>query len=222
MTLLALVVAVTAGAQTEDPIVFPFNPDANYDGILGVDDLLAMLSGFGEEVALPDFTEWATGAMFNLLNYEAALAGESDSLANVWEELAHAQNELDSLQANIDIVVDDAILEHVQTYCAYFPVGGPVKYLDEGCRLVMLWAYDFNEYGGTLRLTHDGREAGDLLTIVYSRNNGNAGSWLIQSISPNGYIYLDSVSPSGGTNWLGQSTIWTKSFVWDGDVWSAI
>ena len=66
MTLMALVVAVTAGAQTEDPIVFPFNPDANYDGIRGVDDLLAMLAGFGEEVALPDYTEWATGAMFNL------------------------------------------------------------------------------------------------------------------------------------------------------------
>jgi len=64
MTLLALVVAVTAGAQSEDPIVFPFNPDANYDGILGVEDLLAMLSGFGEEVALPNYTEWAENSYF--------------------------------------------------------------------------------------------------------------------------------------------------------------
>ncbi|MFZ8837234.1 MAG: hypothetical protein ACO2XQ_09325, partial [Flavobacteriales bacterium] len=99
MTLLALVVAVTAGAQSEDPIVFPFNPDANYDGILGVEDLLAMLSGFGEEVALPNYTEWATGAMFNLLDFEAELNEEYDSLAAAWTEYESAYNELDSIIA---------------------------------------------------------------------------------------------------------------------------
>jgi len=44
MTLLALVVAVTAGAQTAT-----WNPDYNGDSIIGVDDLLGLLSAFGIE-----------------------------------------------------------------------------------------------------------------------------------------------------------------------------
>ncbi len=43
MTLLALVVAVTAGAQT-GLVEFPYNPDADNDDIIGVNDLLELLS----------------------------------------------------------------------------------------------------------------------------------------------------------------------------------
>ena len=42
MTLLALVVAVTAGAQD-------WNPDSDADGIIGVEDLMGLLSVFGME-----------------------------------------------------------------------------------------------------------------------------------------------------------------------------
>ena len=42
MTLIALVVAVTAGAQE-------WNPDSNSDGIIGVEDLMGLLSAFGME-----------------------------------------------------------------------------------------------------------------------------------------------------------------------------
>ena len=42
MTLLALVVAVTAGAQN-----WPYNPDSNDDLIIGADDLLSLLSYYG-------------------------------------------------------------------------------------------------------------------------------------------------------------------------------
>lgn len=45
MTLLALVVAVTAGAQTE----WPWNPDSDSDNIIGIEDLLSVLSVFGSE-----------------------------------------------------------------------------------------------------------------------------------------------------------------------------
>ena len=45
MTLMALVVAVTAGAQTE----WPWNPDSNSDNIIGIDDLLSVLTVFGAE-----------------------------------------------------------------------------------------------------------------------------------------------------------------------------
>ena len=48
MTLLALVVAVTAGAQT-GLVEFPYNPDADNDDIIGTADLLALLSLYGSE-----------------------------------------------------------------------------------------------------------------------------------------------------------------------------
>ena len=48
MTLLALVVAVTAGAQT-GLVEFPYNPDADNDDVIGTADLLALLSLYGSE-----------------------------------------------------------------------------------------------------------------------------------------------------------------------------
>ena len=45
MTLMALVIAVTAGAQTE----WPWNPDSDSDNIIGIEDLLSVLSVFGAE-----------------------------------------------------------------------------------------------------------------------------------------------------------------------------
>ena len=45
MTLIALVVAVTAGAQT----TWPYNPDSDNDGMITVEDLFSLLSAFGSE-----------------------------------------------------------------------------------------------------------------------------------------------------------------------------
>ena len=45
---MALVVAVTAGAQT-GLVEFPYNPDADQDDIIGTVDLLALLSLYGSE-----------------------------------------------------------------------------------------------------------------------------------------------------------------------------
>ena len=43
MTLMALVVAVTAGAQGTTIHEYPWNPDSNNDNLIGVDDLLDFL-----------------------------------------------------------------------------------------------------------------------------------------------------------------------------------
>ena len=40
MTLMALVVAVTAGAQGTSIHEYPWNPDSNNDNLIGLDDLL--------------------------------------------------------------------------------------------------------------------------------------------------------------------------------------
>ena len=53
MTLIALVVAVTAGAQGTTIYEYPWNPDSNNDNLIGVDDLLDFLPVFGDEFGLP-------------------------------------------------------------------------------------------------------------------------------------------------------------------------
>jgi len=53
MTLMALVVAVTAGAQGTTIHEYPWNPDSNNDNLIGINDLLDFLPVFGDEFGLP-------------------------------------------------------------------------------------------------------------------------------------------------------------------------
>ena len=53
MTLMALVVAVTAGAQGTTIHEYPWNPDSNNDNLIGVDDLMGLLSLYGTEFGNP-------------------------------------------------------------------------------------------------------------------------------------------------------------------------
>jgi len=53
MTLLALVVAVTAGAQGTTIHEYPWNPDWNNDNYIGSQDLTGFLSAFGSEFGNP-------------------------------------------------------------------------------------------------------------------------------------------------------------------------
>ena len=50
---MALVVAVTAGAQGTTIHEYPWNPDSNNDNLIGVDDLLDFLPVFGDEFGNP-------------------------------------------------------------------------------------------------------------------------------------------------------------------------
>jgi hypothetical protein len=77
MTLLALVIAVTAGAQT---YYFPHNHDSNHDGFIGVDDLMSLLSEYGSvsglmsDVEIPeyDFTDFES-SIFSFWSQEVHL-----------------------------------------------------------------------------------------------------------------------------------------------------
>ena len=53
MTLLALVVAVTAGAQGTAIHEYPWNPDFNNDTYVGSEDLMGLLSTYGTQFGLP-------------------------------------------------------------------------------------------------------------------------------------------------------------------------
>lgn len=87
-SLLLTLMLGTAFGQTS--IEFPFNPDSDGDGQIGSDDLLIMLSAFGEPWTLPDPNLWATDVMLNLISLDAEL----DSLQS---ELTAQQTQLDSL-----------------------------------------------------------------------------------------------------------------------------
>jgi len=80
-SLLLTLMLGTAFGQTS--IEFPYNPDSNGDGEIGVDDLLGMLSGFGESWTLLDPNLWGTGTITNLLDYESNLVALSDSLTEL-------------------------------------------------------------------------------------------------------------------------------------------
>ena len=50
---MALVFAVTAGAQGTTIHEYPWNPDSNNDNLIGVDDLMGLLSTYGTEFGNP-------------------------------------------------------------------------------------------------------------------------------------------------------------------------
>ena len=53
LTLMALVVAVTAGAQGTTIHEYPWNPDSDNDNLIGINDLLDFLPVFGDEFGNP-------------------------------------------------------------------------------------------------------------------------------------------------------------------------
>jgi len=53
MSLIALVVAVTAGAQGTSIYEYPWNPDSNNDTYIGSEDLMGLLSTYGTQFGLP-------------------------------------------------------------------------------------------------------------------------------------------------------------------------
>lgn len=76
MTLLALVVAVTAGAQTE----WPWNPDSNSDNIIGVEDLLSVLSVFGSEFYIEYPAPTSSAYTVALVQADSIVLGYTDCL----------------------------------------------------------------------------------------------------------------------------------------------
>ena len=104
MTLIALVVAVTAGAQGTTIHEYPWNPDSNNDNLIGVDDLLDFLPVFGDEFGNPPEPCDYDGSSFE------------DFIAGVW---------------NGDIVIDSIFFEYeLRNVVEYFQAGCPDPVID--------------------------------------------------------------------------------------------
>lgn len=93
MTLLALVVAVTAGAQT-GLVEFPYNPDADNDDIIGTADLLALLSLYGSEFSEEDIylSTDSTTALYYAGYFDFAMClHQCSNLAGDWHIASRKQ-----------------------------------------------------------------------------------------------------------------------------------
>ena len=104
MTLMALVVAVTAGAQGTTIYEYPWNPDWDNDNFVGSSDLTGFLSAFGSEFGNPP------------------------------EPCDYDGTPLEELMAGItngDIVLDSIFIEYeLQDVSTYYPVGCPDSVTD--------------------------------------------------------------------------------------------
>ena len=107
MTLLALVVAVTAGAQTSIPTA-PYNPDSDMDGMITVEDLMSLLTLFSTEFSAYTLSLTSDSSMAALyvgqLDYFDCRV-KCDTIQGNWKVLeldnyGYFRNDLDSLQSN--------------------------------------------------------------------------------------------------------------------------
>jgi len=107
MTLMALVVAVTAGAQTSIPTA-PYNPDSDMDGIITVADLMSLLTLFSTEFSAYTLSLTSDSSMAALyvgqLDYFDCRV-KCDTVQGNWKVLeldnyGYFRNDLDSLQSN--------------------------------------------------------------------------------------------------------------------------
>lgn len=216
-SLLLTLMLGTAFGQTS--IEFPYNPDSNGDGEIGVDDLLGMLSGFGEPWTLPDPNLWATGTITNLLDYESELVALSDSLEQM-------QLELDSVQSVLNSDVNGIILDHLSGTQYFSPHNPNNTFVITNPSTTFAWvrAVSSNNYGGHLHLTGEDKEVGDLLTILYRSSDGNSGTWQFKAQVNGSWSTIASCAPSGGFDnsgipWHGSNGMFFKTFMWDGALW---
>ena len=172
MTLMALVVAVTAGAQGTTIHEYPWNPDSNNDNLIGINDLLDFLPVFGDEFGNPpEPCDYDGTNLENLIGH--IFAGE--------------------------VVIDSIFIEYeVEDVGNYFIAGCPEEQTDTliFAESVMLGAGYFNTAGGYGITCQGVSDYGgySLLKIYFDGSSGGyqwklvAGSLSILGFSSDGFF----------------------------------
>ena len=146
MTLLALVVAVTAGAQT-GIVQFPYNPDADGNNLIGFSDILEILTLYGSEFS-PEYTCYLNGDSSHVLietgemNYVSCLGscanlGHGFSMANLTDIGRHMQ---DIPTSGSEIWILDSQMESIDFELQY-PHVPTLKYFSD----YNSWSIDFDQ-----------------------------------------------------------------------------
>lgn len=188
--LFACVVGTTFGQST---IEFPYNPDSNGDGFIGVDDILQALSHFDTNWELPDQNSWATDALLNLIAFD----NELDSTA---QAISAQQAYLDSLATSV--TCDMALLNSETCYLNF---SSGTAHLDNyDCSTVL---YQRNGGGGSkiIRLPTAACEGQGivLVSLNYSGQGSQGQPLSIQAWDGNNWIDLASMQYGGQVGGLG-------------------
>ena len=217
-TLILAAACSTATAQVE----FPWNPDSNGDGEIGVDDLLGMLASFGESWELPDPTTWAGETVLNLLGFEAEL----DSLAMAQAaELSNIQVAIEQLQA-----IGDSLQSSGNTCYAFVGGAGPSPTastpIPTSCRHVNIYTGYGSGLGWPVILPIEGEFVGHTISF-FLMPYGNAYHHVPIQPHPNDALSdgttLFPLTSSLNSNWSsGASSNIHKKFVWDGFRWELV
>jgi len=227
--LLALMLcAVSLGAAAQ--IEFPFNPDSNGDGEIGVDDLLGMLSGFGESWTLPDENLWASSTIQNLLAFEQEL----DSLSSV---LVNQQEVLDSTAAVLDSAVQLAFCTEQLTSwnelkgdCFIYmgEASGQAYYVPADCfhvNVSMSYGCNCCSFQTPIRLPSQGLFLGQVIDFTLLRQGGcmQGGISIEQFVNQNWeevtslFDYTTNNTSHYNTNFTHETT--NRRLIWDGSQW---
>lgn len=227
-TLLLTAACFTASAQVE----FPWNPDSNGDGEIGVDDLLGMLASFGESWELPSANQWASTTLQGLLSLE----NELDSLGQV---LQSEQFFLDSLAASLDSVNVLAFCSEqltswnslrndcfIQMYDGAY--SNHAYHVPDDCFHVTVSIYygcNCCSYSLPIRLPQQGMYVGQIIDFTLLRQGGCInGSISIEALVNGSWSEASTLFDATDNNTSQFNTNFflnpsNKRFIWDGFEW---
>ena len=229
LAVVATLWAMSLSAQTETTN-FPYNPDSDGDGVVGVADILALLNTFGQEFQVQvTINSDSTSAIVHLhpakLLSRDACRMSCDSLPGPWTILTeegfyqHAKSIKDSLAANNLNTANIHVITDNQRIVPFTPVagGGAATYLTKEARW---WAPDWDWSQEEIhQLTHDVLIDGDYTLaqcfcevrqrprIEYTQCEGNPQSVLecVQNKTEVGWYPLDLI-PFGDNSMI--QTLW--------------
>ena len=228
-SLLLTLMLGTAFGQTS--IEFPFNPDSDGDGQIGSDDLLIMLSAFGEPWTLPDPNLWATGTITNLLDYESNLVALSDSLTELQTFLDSTDVALMALQDSLTLITSFNTYTQTNQRCFisipdYNYVSSHVHFdITNSCGSVEVRM----GYGETwsdpntrakIRMPQEGLFVGQRIFVRRSADYSDHVPQHIEQFVDGSWQLLHSLvedQGSGPANF--NSTLSNKTFIWNGESW---
>ena len=214
LTIISCFAVLSMGAQVEE---FPFNPDADSDEQITVEDLMAMLSLFGQPFVMPDYNEWAMGSMYNLLAQEDSLLALENYLDSLETQIANQLEELQLYGDSIQSASANCYMQLTQ------PNGGHHVPVPNTCRHVNIYTGYGSILTAPLRLPQSGNFVGQVIT-TFLMPMGNANSSVpIEVFQDDGWDVITTMTPayfSWGNAASGPGPERNKRFVWDGSSWN--
>ena len=228
--LLFAVISVSAYGQSL--IEFPYNPDSNGDGEIGVEDLLEMLGDYGGAWTLPDPNEWATGTITNLLDYESDLIELSDSLAELQTILDSTDVELTALQDSLTLITSFNTYTQTNNRCFisipdYNYVSSHVHFdITNSCGSVEVRM----SYGNTwsdpntrakIRMPQEGLFVGQRIFVRMSAQYSDGVPQHIEQFVDGSWQHLQTLMEDPGNSPANfDSPLSNKTFIWNGESWN--